>query len=67
MKFDVKDVRIETFRQGPPGGMQTGSISADVKVTHLPTGIEVVCSLEISHHRNKTAALKLLQEQVEAL
>jgi protein subunit release factor A len=67
MKFDIKDVRIEAFRQGPSGGMRTGSISADVKVTHLPTGIEVVCSMEISHHKNRTAALKQLQELVEAL
>ena len=67
MKFDVRDVRIETFSYGPSGGMRTGRVSIDVKVTHLPTGIEVVCCLERSHHKNKITALKLLQEKVEAL
>lgn len=66
MKFDIKDVQIETVRIGY-GGMQTGSFPTTVKVTHLPTGISVTSDIDRHAYRNKAIAIKQLQEKVEAL
>ena len=66
MKFDVKDVRFDIVRIGTGGGMNTGSFPAVVKATHLPTGISVTSSVDRHAYRNKSIALKQLQEKVEA-
>ena len=66
MKFDLKDVQIETVRIGMGGGMNTGSFPTTVKVTHLPTGITVTSDVGRHAYRNKATALKQLQEKVEA-
>ncbi len=59
---DKQSLRWETMRAGGPGGQHANRTESAVRLTHLPTGIQVTASEERSQHRNRRLALaRLLQ------
>ena len=63
----LAECRVETFRSGGPGGQHANTTDSAVRLTHLPTGIQVTVRTHRSQHRNREEALEKLQHRLEDL
>jgi peptide chain release factor 2 len=64
LQIPEKDLKVEFYRSGGPGGQNVNKVETAVRVIHVPTGIAISSQAQRSQAQNREYALKLLKAKL---
>jgi protein subunit release factor A len=65
--MNLEDLKIETYPIIPEGGQKVNYHSRGVKITHIPSELVAICTIERSQTKNRDVAIAMIEAGLEKI